>query len=144
LKTALASGQISQPIIDDKVRRILRTAVRFSFFDRPQQDDNISTYDSGGRAVAYDAALASITLLRNEHGTLPLDLTKIRTIAVIGPDAQPAVVGGGGSSETMPFVSVSFLDGVAQRLGQKVNVLYARGIPSLANALRWTHAAGLS
>jgi beta-glucosidase len=94
--------------------------------------------------VAYDAALASITLLRNEHGTLPLDLTKIRTIAVIGPDAQPAVVGGGGSSETMPFVSVSFLDGVAQRLGQKVNVLYARGIPSISTILWQTHFDGLT
>lgn len=139
LKAALAYGRITKAAIDDKVRRILRTAARFSFFDRPQQDDSISLYDAGGRSVAYDAALASFTLLRNEHGILPLNPAQIHTIAVIGPGAQPAVVGGGGSSEVRPFTSVSFLEGIAQQLGPKVKVLYARGIEPPSSLFWETH-----
>ncbi|HEY0308090.1 MAG TPA: glycoside hydrolase family 3 C-terminal domain-containing protein [Acidobacteriaceae bacterium] len=139
LKQAMANGQVSEAIIDAKVKAILRTAIRFHFLERPQQDDTLSLYDTGGSIVAYDAALASITLLRNEHTTLPLDPAHIRTIAVIGPNAQPAVPGGGGSSEANPFSSVSFLDGIAKRLGPGINILYARGLPSPSSVFWQTH-----
>jgi beta-glucosidase len=128
LKAALAEGKISQAMIDEKVRRILRTAVRFSFFDRPQLNTSISAYDSGGDEIAYEAALSSIALLRNENATLPLDAAKVHTIAVIGPDADPVTYGGGGSSLASPLKTVSIMDGLAQRSGPKVKVLYSRGV----------------
>jgi beta-glucosidase len=139
LKAALARGKISQAMIDDKVRRILRTAARFSFFDRPQMDSTISAYDSGGDEVAYEAALGSITLLRNENATLPLDATKVHTIAVIGPDADPVFYGGGGSSLAWPFKTVSIMDGLAQRSGPKVKVLYSRGVMKPSDVILQTH-----
>jgi beta-glucosidase len=55
----------------------------------------------------------------------------MQTIAVIGPDAYPAVVGGGGSSETKPFNAVSFLEGISNRLGTRAKVLYAVDSPVL-------------
>jgi beta-glucosidase len=138
LKTALAEGKISQAMIDDKVRRILRTAVRFSFFDRPQMDTASSAYDSGGDEVAYEAALSSITLLRNENAILPLDAGKVHTIAVIGPNADPVTYGGGGSSLAWPFKTVSIMDGLAQRSGPKVKVLYSRGVMKPSDVIAQT------
>jgi len=139
LKAALNAGKISQVTIDDKVRRILRTAVRFSFFDRPQMDSSISTYDGGGDEVAYEAALGSITLLRNENAILPLNPEKVHTIAVIGPDADPITYGGGGSALAWPLKTVSIMDGLAQRLGPKATVLYSRGIMKPSDVMLQTH-----
>jgi beta-glucosidase len=140
LKAALAEGKVSQATIDDKVRRILRTAVRFSFFDRPQLDSSISAYNSGGDEVGYEAALGSITLLRNENVALPLDAAKVHTIAVIGPDADPVTYGGGGSSLAWPFKTVSIMDGLAQRSGSKVKVLYSRGVMKPLDVITQTHS----
>ena len=54
----------------------------------------------------------------------------MKTIAVIGPDAWPAVTGGGGSSEALAFEPVSILTGIANLAGPSVHVLYARGLSS--------------
>ena len=93
------------------------------------------------RAVALQGALESITLLKNEGQLLPLDAAKIKTIAVIGPDAWPAVPGGGGSSEAQAFEPVSILTGIANLLGPDVHVLYSRGLPDM-NDVFWQHPLG--
>jgi beta-glucosidase len=72
-----------------------------------------------------------MVLLKNEGGILPLDKAKLKTIAVIGPDAYPAVPGGGGSSESKPFNAVSFLEGISDYLGTSARVLYANDTPPL-------------
>jgi beta-glucosidase-like glycosyl hydrolase len=84
------------------VLRLFRTELRYGFTDRPQFDPADSTYSVADRAVAFEGALESITLLKNEGNLLPLDPAKIKTIAIIGPNAWPAVTGGGGSSEARP------------------------------------------
>ncbi len=124
------SGTVKESTIDDKVLRLLRTELRYGFTDRPQFDPADSTYSVADRAVALQGALESITLLKNEGHLLPLDPAKIKTIAIIGPDAWPAIVGGGGSSEAAPFEPVSTLTGIANLLGPDVHVLYSRGLPS--------------
>jgi beta-glucosidase len=75
--------------------------------------------------VALEEARSGMVLLKNERQLLPLDKTKTKSIAVLGPDAYPAVIGGGGSSLTKPFNSVSYLEGISNYLGKNVNVLYA-------------------
>ena len=75
-------------------------------------------------------ALESITLLKNEGNLLPLDPKKIKTIAIIGPDAWPQVAGGG-SSEPTPFAAVSTVTGIADALGPDVRILYSRGLPEI-------------
>jgi beta-glucosidase len=139
LKSAMKSGKVTEVTIDDKVRRILRTAVRFGFFDRPQMDTSISLYDSGGNEVAYKAALGSLTLLKNNDAVLPLDAAKIHTIAVIGPNADPITYGGGGSSLSWPFKTISVMDAIAAKLGPKVKVLYSRGVMVPGDVFRQTH-----
>src|SRR4029077_12206221 len=72
-----------------------------------------------------------MVLLKNEGHVLPLDKTKLKRIAVIGPNAYPAVISGGGSAETKPFNSVSYLEGISNRIGTKADVLYAVDVPVL-------------
>ena len=131
LLPALKDGRVSMATIDDKVRRILRTAIEFGFFDRPQTDSSIPLYSQEGREVALEEARGGMVLLKNEGNLLPLDESKFRSIAVIGPDAYPAVISGGGSAETKPFHSVSFLEGISDHVGTKVKVLYDVDLPVL-------------
>jgi beta-glucosidase len=70
-------------------------------------------------------------LLKNAGALLPLDRTKLRTVAVVGPNAYPAVPAGGGSARVEPFAAVSLLEGLAAALGPKAVVTYHRGLPSL-------------
>ena len=131
LLPAQKDGRVSVAILDDKVRRILRKAMEFGFFDQPQTDTDIPSYSQEGRRIALEMARGGMVLLKNSDNVLPLDPNKVKTIAVIGPDAFPAVPGGGGSSETKPFNAVSYLEGISNRLGTKAKVLYTVDAPVL-------------
>lgn len=132
LLPAIKDGRVKESTIDDKVLRLLRTELRYGFTDRPQWNDTYSTYSVADRKVALQGALESLTLLKNESHFLPLDSSKVKTIAVIGPLAWPAVPGGGGSSEATAFEPVSILTGIAQVAGPDVHVLYTRGLPEMS------------
>ena len=135
---AVESGQVKESTIDDHILRLFRTELRYGFTERPQFDPDDSIYSVADRAVALQGALESITLLKNEDHLLPLDPAKIKTIAIIGPDAWPAVPGGGGSAEVHAFETVSILTGVANFLGPDVHVLYSRGLPDMNAIFRDT------
>jgi len=142
LLAAIHAGEIKESTIDEKLLRIFRTEIRYGFADRPQFDPAVSTYSVAARAVALQGALESITLLKNEGRLLPLDASKIKTIAVIGPNAWPAVSGGGGSSNAQAFEPVSMLTGIANLAGSGVHVLYSRGLPSENDLFDNTHWQG--
>jgi beta-glucosidase len=132
LLPAIRSGKVSEATIDDKVRRILRTAIQFGWMEREQTDSSIPRPNQEGRQVALEAARSGMVLLKNDGNLLPLDKGKIKSIAVIGPDASPARPVGGGSAEVQPFAAVSFLEGIASYLGSSgAKVYYASGIPAL-------------
>src|SRR5436305_4456714 len=144
LEPAIQQGKVSVATINDKVRRILRTAVRFGWLDRNQTDYSIPRFNMQGRQVALQSAREGMVLLKNDSHLLPLDKTKIKSSAVIGPDAYPAVPDGGGSARVQPFAAVSFLEGISNFLGSNTKVLYSRGIPKLhelANATDFSTAA---
>ncbi len=138
LLPAIRAGKVSEAEIDDKVRRIFRTAIRFGFLDRDQTNIDVPSDNPEGRKVALDEALESVVLLKNEHSLLPLDIDKVHTLAVIGPDAWPAVPGGGGSSITTPYSAVSLLGGLETYLTGRVKVLYSRGLPTAFEMYRET------
>lgn len=144
LLPVVKSGQVTEATIDDKVRRIFRTAIRFGFLDRDQTDLDIPLYTRMGRQAALQEALESITLLKNEGHLLPLDANNIHTIAVFGPDAWPAVPGAGGSSNVTPFEASSIMTGLSDYLGKRVKVLYARGLPSLEDVFTGTEFVDIS
>lgn len=130
LLAAIKSGDVKIETIDEKVRRILRTAIAFGWFDRNQQDLSISRYNREGDAVALDAAREAMVLLKNDGNVLPLNRQRVKTIAIVGPIAHPAVPVGGGSARVEPFASVSFLQGLAAKAGDSAKVFYLPGIPT--------------
>jgi beta-glucosidase len=138
LLAAVKSGQVSEATIDEKLRRIFRTAIRFGFLDRDQIDPSVPSFSQQGRTVALEEALESITLLKNEGPLLPLDPGAIHTIAVIGPDAWPAEPGGGGSSHVDAYAPISIMTGLSDALAGKVKVLYATGLPSATDLFQET------
>jgi beta-glucosidase len=136
LAPAVKNGTVKESTIDDKVLRLFRLALRYNWLDRPQFDPAFSTYSVADRPVALKGALESITLLKNEGHILPLDASKIKTIAIIGPDAWPAITGGGGSSQADAFQPVSIVTGIGDLVGPDVHVLYTRGLPEM-NDIFW-------
>ncbi len=122
------TGRVPVAMIDDKVRRILHKAIQFGFFDRDQTDKTIPLDNPPSRAVALEAARASMVLLKNDGKLLPLAADKLKTIAVIGPNAAVAVTGGGGSSLVTPFSPVSVFDGIKKLAGSHAEVTYASGL----------------
>ncbi len=139
LLPAVKSGKVTEATIDDKVRRIFRTAIRFGFLDRDQTDLSIPYYNQNGKQVALDEARESITLLKNDGNLLPLDTAKVKTLAVLGPDAWPTVAGAGGSSQVEPYASISIMTGLANFPNSETKVLYARGLPTTKDLFLRTH-----
>ena len=131
LLPAIKAGKVSEGTIDDKIRRILRTAIQFGWLDHDQTDVSIPMLNVAGNQVALEAARSGMVLLKNDGNLLPLEKGSIKSIAVIGPDAYPAQPGGGGSAEAKPFTPVSYLEGISNYLGDGAKVYYARGIPTL-------------
>ncbi|HTC45921.1 MAG TPA: glycoside hydrolase family 3 C-terminal domain-containing protein [Candidatus Aquilonibacter sp.] len=122
----VSAGKISEATIDDNVGRILRILFVSGQFDHPHKaTGEIDTPEQ--KAMVRKAAIESIVLLKNSGDVLPLDATKIHSIAVIGPNAATARTGGGGSSRVAPKYSVAPLDGIKNRAGS-VQVSYALGV----------------
>ena len=124
-------GRVSPATIDDKVRRLLRNIVRFGWMDRPQLDPSIPRHSQTGRQAALEGAREAMVLLKNDGNLLPLNRQRVRTVAVIGPNAFPAVPLGSGSATIPTYHTVSFLEGLSNYLGTAAVVHHARGIPSL-------------
>ena len=139
LLPAVKSGQVSEATIDDKVRRILRVAIRFGWMDRDQTELSIPRLNLDGGKVALDEAREGMVLLKNDGNLLPLDKNKTKAIAVIGPDAYPAQPIGGGSAGVKPFSAVSFMEGVANYLQNGARVYYAPGVPTIQEMAESTH-----
>jgi beta-glucosidase len=145
LLPAIQEGKLSVVTVDDKVRRILRKAVQFGWLDRDQADLSIPRYNRQGRQIALEAARESMVLLKNEGNVLPLGKERIKSIAIIGPNAYPAVPVGGGSGQVQPFQALSFLEGLSNYLGTASQTYYNPGLPNLSEMAAatnfWTAAA---
>jgi beta-glucosidase len=118
----IESGKISQATIDDKVRRQLFVAFTLGWFDRPQKDASIPLDDAASAALALQGARESVTLLKNDKGVLPLDPGKTKKVVLLGHNADPAVIGGGGSAIVEPFHAVSVRDGIRSLLPPEAKV----------------------
>jgi beta-glucosidase len=117
VKGAVLTGQVSAETVDEHVRRILRTMFAFGVFDRPAYVDDASRID---KALHHEAAARieaqGMVLLKNRGRLLPLRASTLRTLAVIGPEAD-VIRDGGGSSDVTPFTEVTPLAGLRARLG---------------------------
>jgi beta-glucosidase len=121
VQASLTTSQANATTVDDHVRRILRTLFEFGFFDRDAYPNNDAQIDQAGHALnAQRIEESAITLLEN-RGALPLDASKLKSLAVIGPNADKFVTGGGSGNVT-PFKAVTALQGIKDRVGSGVQV----------------------
>jgi beta-glucosidase len=127
LSPLIGDGTVPESVIDDKVRRLLRIAMCFGWFEREQLDPSIPHDDASSREIALEVARSGIVLLKNEGDILPLYPSRLKRLAVLGPYAHPAVFSGGGSAYTTPSTSTSVLDGLRAQLGEGVALLHGTG-----------------
>jgi beta-glucosidase len=127
LQEEVRSGRIPEALLDRAVAHVLRAKFLAGLFEHPYADEafaETSANTSDAQAVALEAARKSIILLKNDGNVLPLDRTKITTLAVIGPNAADVHLGG--YSED-PGRGVSVLQGIRDKVGSSLKVVYAEG-----------------
>ena len=123
------AGKVSQKAIDTAVARVLRAKFLSGLFEHPMVDPAEAervTNTPEHRAVALEAARKAIVLLKNDGGLLPLDRRRVKTLAVIGPNAKGLHLGG--YSTPKPGRGVDLLDGIKEKAGAGVEVVYAEGV----------------
>jgi beta-xylosidase len=120
-------GEVAEADLDRTVGRILAAKFRLGLFDNPYVDLDYAERITSCQAhqdLARKAAEKSIILLKNENNLLPLDLNKLKTIAVIGPNASGVHLG---AYSREPAHQVSILDGIKTRVGSRAKVVFEEG-----------------
>ncbi len=121
---AVANWQVDPQVVDEAARRVLRLVLLSGRMDGRVSKGAVNT--PAHQALARELAEEAITLLKNEGGVLPLP-ADLRSVAVLGPNAAEAVIGGGGSSRVDPPYRVSPLEALRKMLGKQVRVEHERG-----------------
>jgi len=123
LLTAVKAGQVSEKMIDDKVRRILWVMYHTSMSDH-HPEGSIATVAHG--KAAYDIASESVVLLKNDAHLLPLT-TKVKSIAVIGDNSIRTFASGGYGAGVKAKYEITALAGIRSRFGQTADIKFAQG-----------------
>jgi beta-glucosidase len=121
------AGVLNEKQLDELIVPMLFWKFKLGLFDDPFVDPDRAEKVVGcaeHRKLALQAARETITLLKNENQLLPLNPAKLKTIAVIGPNANRPLLGG---YSGLPRRNTTVLDGITARLGTRVNVLYSEG-----------------
>jgi beta-glucosidase len=127
LTDLVRKGVLKESDLDELVAPMLFWKFEMGLFDDPYVDPDKADRVCGSkenRKIAYHGAAEAITLLKNGKNLLPLDLKKIKTIAVIGPNADRSLLGG---YSGIPKYDVTVLDGIKAKVGKNARVLYSEG-----------------
>jgi beta-glucosidase len=127
LLNLVREGKVSEALIDKAVARNLRGKFLLGLFENPYVDPDRAvrvTNSREHRELAAEAARRSIVLLKNENNLLPLNRSRLRSIAVIGPNADRVHLGGYSDD---PGRGVSVRQGITEKVGNGIKVTYAEG-----------------
>ena len=127
LTELVREGVLAESELDDLVTPLLYWKFRLGLFDDPYVDPDRAERVVGSernRQLALQSARETITLLRNDGNRLPLDLARLKTIAVIGPNANRSLLGG---YSGVPPYDITVLDGIKARVGGAAEILYGEG-----------------
>ncbi|MGD0124671.1 MAG: glycoside hydrolase family 3 N-terminal domain-containing protein, partial [Terriglobia bacterium] len=130
-------GRIPESEVDRAVARVLGAKFRLGLFENPYVDSDYAGRIASSpehQKLALEAAQETIVLLKNDGNLLPLDLKRLKSIAVIGPNAADVHLGG---YSREPAHKVSILDGIRKRVGPDVKVLYAEGCKITTGIQGW-------
>ncbi|HLF73615.1 MAG TPA: glycoside hydrolase family 3 C-terminal domain-containing protein [Anaerolineales bacterium] len=124
VKKVLASGALTEEMLDDKIRRLLLVSEKAGLFEKPEQQPERAEDKPQHRKIMREAAREAIVLLKNDDA---LPFKKVKSIAVIGPYANAPQILGGGSSSVTPHYVVTPFEGIKNRAGKKIKVETALG-----------------
>ena len=127
LLRAFHAGEVDEATIDESVRRLLGVIVKAGAFEDPLDRPERAVDKAEHRALARQAAAEGMVLLKNEGNVLPLSTDKIKSLAIIGPNARVARIMGGGSSHVNPHYAVTPFDGIVNRVGDAVKIGFEVG-----------------
>ena len=137
---SVRNGALDEAVVDAKVRDILR--LRFAIEPVPENVANtIMTSQPETQNVAYEIAQKSIVLLKNEGRTLPIT-DDVKKIAIIGQNAVLKTAAGGVGAGVKTLYEISPLEGIRNRAGDKVEVVYAPGYKNYIRKNRWSEGPG--
>jgi len=127
---AVKKGDIPEQAIDQKVKNILYVMIKMDLINKPNYDDTgaeqkLATPEHC--AVALKIAEEAIVLLKNENHKLPLDASKIKSVVVIGANADYKFSLGGGSTTIKAKYEITPLEGLKKYLGNRVRIDFAPG-----------------
>lgn len=128
LTELVLQGAIKEELVDKAVARNLRLKFLAGLFEDPYADAEQAealTGNDEARGVALRAAEQAMTLLKNENGLLPLDVTSLERVAVIGPNAEETYLGG---YSDVPRQTVGILAGIEAIVGEAAEVVFAQGV----------------
>ncbi|MGB8352752.1 MAG: glycoside hydrolase family 3 C-terminal domain-containing protein, partial [Chthoniobacteraceae bacterium] len=131
-REAIQRGELSEDLVNDKVRRNLRVMFRIGMFDAARKPGERNT--AKHQRVALDIAREAVVLLKNDGGLLPLKKSELRRIVVIGDNAMAKHAFGGNSSAVKALYEVTPLEGLEKNVGGEVEVQYFRGYPRKISA----------
>ncbi len=125
LREAVRRGRLHEEDLDRALRGLLRVMFEIGHIDEPARPRRrgISTPDS--QVLAREIAAAGITMLRNEAGLLPLDASRLRKVAVLGPTARQrnCLPLWGGSAGVWPPHEITPADGIREALGRSAEIV---------------------
>ncbi|MDD5053143.1 MAG: glycoside hydrolase family 3 C-terminal domain-containing protein [Sulfuricurvum sp.] len=124
---AIEDKRLTITELDDKVKRILRALVKSKLLDAVIPKLNSELNSEKHKELARRVSEEGIVLLKNKSNILPFDLSKIKSIAVIGPNATTARLGGGGSATVSPFYTVSPIAGLRNLCGKNTKIVFEEG-----------------
>lgn len=126
LPALVQSGAVPMPVLNEAVRRVLRTKMLAGMPDYYPFGDPSDVNSAAHQQLCLEAGRKSLVLLKNEGNLLPLNAAGIDTVAVIGPSAAVLQIDGSGSAYVTPFYTVTPLQGIVRELGAS-RVRYAKG-----------------
>lgn len=126
VRRLIEDGRLTLEELDAHVSRILRANLEHAVEVGVHRETDTARH----RLLTRKVAESSITLLKNDASVLPLNIPALRRIAVVGPNAATARLGGSGSASVTPSYSISPLEGLRARLGPEVDVVYSEGCPA--------------
>ena len=128
LKELIEKGEVSESVVDAKVRNILRMMYRLKMIGRHAGERKAGAYNtSEHREAILKTAEESMILLQNEENLLPLDAKKIKKLVVVGQNAAKIHSDGGGSAEIKALYEICPLMGLKTYLGGNAEVKYVKG-----------------
>ncbi|WP_274620345.1 glycoside hydrolase family 3 C-terminal domain-containing protein [Colwellia maritima] len=144
LLTMVQAGKIPESVVDDKARRLLRVQHTIGMYDNNRKigNRNTKTHQAAARKIAAEGVVLLKNKVVDSTPVLPLNITKIKNILVLGPNADKKHGTGGGSSEVKSLYEVTPLAGLKAALGDNVSINVMRAKSSELSPIASDYVAG--